>query len=103
MMKWTEFDKRKAEVEVKDGIDMAEAMSAFVNSFSPDIKSFVEEFTREHRTLQQTFTGLCFLWLKELSKMYENGNYDGRNEASCKLANDIVNTLKDDMYNLPLI
>lgn len=92
------MDNGMAEVNIRDGKDMAEAMSAFVNSFSIDEKGFIKEMANKHRTLQQSFTRLCWEWLKTLSAMYEKGNYDLRNEASCKLANKIVKQFKEEGY-----
>ena len=49
-----------------------------------DRNAFVEQMSREHRTLQSEFTSLCLEWLFKCREMYEADNYDGRNEYSCK-------------------
>jgi hypothetical protein len=61
------------------------AVSDFVNNMSNNEQAFVEAFAREHRTLQQSFTGLCLAWLAHLAQLNE-GEYDGRNEASVQRA-----------------
>ena len=63
----------------------ARAVSDFVNNMSNNDQAFVEAFAREHRTLQQNFTGLCLAWLAHLAQLNE-GEYDGRNEASVQRA-----------------
>jgi hypothetical protein len=67
-------------------------MADFVNSFGEiHLRDFIEEMGyRTHRTLQQNFTRLCFMWLDFLAEMGKQGRYDLRNEASCKMARQIV-------------
>ena len=43
----------------------AKTMGDYVNSYSHDSKEFVEAMSRQHRTLQQSFTGVCVAWLKQ--------------------------------------
>lgn len=47
-------------------------------------KAFVEQMSREHRTLQSDFTTLCLEWLLKCREMYEDDNYDGRNKYACQ-------------------
>ncbi len=47
-------------------------------------KAFVEQMSREHRTLQSDFTTLCLEWLLKCREMYEADNYDGRNKYACQ-------------------
>lgn len=63
----------------------ARAVSDFVNNMSHKNSDFVEAMAREHRTLQQSFTGLCLAWLAHLAQLGE-GEFDGRNEASVQRA-----------------
>ena len=44
----------------------------------------------EHRTNQQLLARNIFAILKHWSDDYEKGNYDARNEATVKLANEMV-------------
>ena len=83
--------------------DTVEFVSSFVNGMSrADVPEFVNEMAREHRTLQQGFTGLCLAWLEHLANLPEN-HYDGRNEASVKIAKQIQAAVPDIKYGLPLI
>ena len=78
---------------------VVEAVSDFVNAMSSNTAKFAEEFAKQHRTLQQSFTRLCWVWFVNLSKREQ---FDRRNEASVELAKKIVNQFKDEAY-LPLI
>lgn len=78
------------------------AMDKYVNDFSCTPEEFAEAFGRNHRTLQQTFTGVCLAWLKFLAERKKDGYYDLRNQASVELAAKIVKQFGDEMY-LPLI
>ena len=56
-------------------------------------KEFCEAMSREHRYLQGEFTELCVWWFEKLAEMYEQGNYDDRNEHGCKLGKEITEFL----------
>ena len=47
-------------------------------------KAFCNIMSREHRYLQQLFTQLCIWWLLKCRDMYNEGNYDVRNECGCE-------------------
>lgn len=67
-------------------------VSDFLNNFRHDNKVFCKEMAREHRYLQNEFTGLCIEWLRTCaSKDYY---YDGRNEFSYKVAKDILDKVE---------
>jgi hypothetical protein len=89
---------------IPSGKELAEALTLFVNTFSAREKNleFVKTLTREHRTLQQSVGRLIMGLIKEWSEMYERHEYDGRNEAICKLSYQIRCKFEDDMY-LPFI
>lgn len=59
-----------------------------------DYKAFVEQMSREHRTLQADFTTLCLEWLLKCREMYESENYDGRNEHSCRTGKVLMDYLE---------
>ena len=59
-----------------------------------DYKAFVEQMSREHRTLQSEFTTLCLEWLLKCREMYEAENYDGRNEHSCRTGKMLMDYLE---------
>lgn len=56
-------------------------------------KKFCEAMGREHRYLQYEFTEMCVWWFEKLAEMYEQGNYDGRNEHACELGKKITEFL----------
>lgn len=70
--------------------EMAQQITLYVNnlSFNPD--EFIDEMSRQHRTLQQRYTLLCVAWLKKLADIEY---YDDRNEASVKFAKSIKKEL----------
>lgn len=59
-----------------------------------DYKSFVEQMSREHRTLQADFTTLCLEWLLKCREMYEADRYDGRNEHACRTGKVLMDYLE---------
>lgn len=61
-------------------------------------KTFVEQMSREHRTLQSDFTTLCLEWLCKCREMYEEDNYDGRNEYACKIGKMIMDHIEEGRY-----
>lgn len=69
----------------------------YFNSFSSKEKAFAEVMSREHRTLQQSFTKLCLKWIEHIAVPFKwEGNtatgysVDGRNEASQKTAQKLL-------------
>ena len=63
-----------------------------------DNKEFVEQMSREHRTLQTEFTTLCLEWLMKCREMYEDGRYDGRNEYACKMGKALCDYIESDKF-----
>ena len=59
-----------------------------------DYKSFVEQMSREHRTLQSDFTTLCLEWLLKCRELYETDSYDGRNEHACRTGKMLMDYLE---------
>lgn len=80
--------------------EVASALTTAVNCYFNERK-VAELMTREHRTLQQTFTRVCVEWLLALSKQEY---YDDRNAASVKLAKDLfaLPEVRDIINNLSL-
>ena len=58
-----------------------------------DYKAFVEQMSREHRTLQSDFTTLCLEWLLKCREMYEEERYDGRNKHACQTGKVLMDYL----------
>ena len=57
-------------------------------------KAFVEQMSREHRTLQSEFTTLCLEWFLKCREMYEAENFDGRNEHACRTGKMLMDYLE---------
>ena len=72
--------------------DVAYAMSKFVNTYLSRNAEFIDEMSREHRTLQQGFTRLCVQWLEYLATVE---HYDLRNEASVSLGKEFVEKIEN--------
>lgn len=77
----------------KSAEETAQVMSSFVNNMNCGIDEFVKIMSRDHRTLQQTFTNLCFAWIRECSDKNETGNFDERNEHSVYKCAEIIDTI----------
>lgn len=59
---------------------MSEQIGKHINCFNFDNQKFIEDFSMEHRTLQQQFTSLCFAWINHVGS--PEYRFDGRNEYS---------------------
>ena len=60
--------------------------------FSPEL--FCAEMKKDHRTIQQNFTRLCFEWIKTCSQ--DDYPHDDRNRASHVKCKYIVDTMSKD-------
>ena len=60
-----------------------------------DINEILEAVSRLHRTEKQNLGSLVFALIGEWSRDYESGNYDLRNEATCKMAFNMVQGLPE--------
>jgi hypothetical protein len=72
-----------------DGRAIADKIGDYINSSLQSIKWFVLGMNRQHRTLQQGFTGLCIAWFEHLASL-KDGEFDGRNQASVEFARKLV-------------
>jgi len=74
--------------------DIALAVSALsqIANRNHSGKVFVELMQREHRTLQQSMTGLMLKWFEHLASLNEN-YYDLRNQDSVAVAKVIMKAL----------
>lgn len=73
-------------------IQIAENITDYVNTFSRR-DEFNEAMSRQHRTLQQSFTRLCLRWLEHISK--DEYQTDLRNQGSKDIAKKIVEDFKE--------
>lgn len=77
-------------------------LSEMENSFSKalDEKAWMDEFTKEHSTLQQNEVRLFVKMLEHLSELNE---FDERRKASIRLAKRVIQIMKDEDIALPYI
>ena len=62
-----------------------------------DINEILDAVSRLHRTEHQNLGSLVFALISDWSRDYESGNYDARNEATCKMAFAMVTGLPEDV------
>lgn len=65
-----------------------------VNGAITSKEKVADRMARSHRYLQQELFLLFMEYVKKLSEAYEKGIYDGRNEYSCRKANELMESLK---------
>jgi hypothetical protein len=66
----------------------AEDFTDLINKSDIDPKMFALALARQHRTLQQGAFRVMLACVEEWARAYENGNYDLRNEATCKASHE---------------
>lgn len=79
--------------------ELVNEITNFVNSFTPDESAFIEAMSREHRTLQQSFTRLVLKWLEFVAS--DDYRYDDRNKASHIIANTLIHLFKENRNATP--
>lgn len=96
--KYHDYTRNKLQV---DEVEMVfKTLNSFVNNMSCPMDMLIERMSRAHRTIQQNYTGFALAWLQHLAKLPE-GHYDLRNEASVKLAKEIMEKVEGANYKLP--
>jgi hypothetical protein len=86
---------------------LVEEITDFVNTYSLRGDAFNEAMSREHRTLQQSFTRLCLKWIEYVAS--DEYGFDGRNEASHDICKTMIGFFEVRNHNskpsahLPLI
>lgn len=79
--------------------ELAATVADSINYLSFDATPFCNAMYSQHRTLQQSFTRLCFAWIEFVaSDKYQT---DGRNFASQEKCREIVNAVEHLM--LPMV
>ena len=68
--------------------ELVTKITDFINSYNCDEKGFVEQMSREHRTLQQSFTRLMFKWIEHCAS--NDYHFDGRNEATHRTSKELI-------------
>ena len=71
-----------------------ERASNALGNFGFNPEEFCKEMAKDHRTIQQNFTRLCFEWLKTCAR--EDYRHDERNRASHVKCKAIVDTMSSD-------
>ena len=86
---------------IEAGIKAASTVTNYLNIIGTDERTaaFIGAMQREHRTLQQSFTGLCLAWISHLASQPDYA-FDLRNEASRAVAKKIMAHL--DKYDIIL-
>lgn len=79
--------------------ELANEIGNKLNSMSFSNKVFCEFFSREHRTLQQSFTSLCIDWLKYCAS--DDYPRDERNEAAHIVAKEMLGAFEKEHGVLP--
>lgn len=71
--------------------DTADAVSNCVNSIgSQSERELGKALAKDHRTLQQSKMRMFLAFCEEMAQYAKDGQTDLRNEASCKLAQEII-------------
>ena len=76
----------------KNGEDVANRVSDFVNTFSIDVDGFVDKFLRTHNTLQQSMVSLFFKCIEAMAKVEY---VDPRNAASKQVCQMVLKAYQE--------
>ena len=71
---------------------LAENFGNFVNSYGHDTEAFIEAFSRQHRTLQQSMMRVMLSTIEHVAS--DAYHTDGRNEQSKEIAKTIIKGFK---------
>lgn len=83
-------------VDTNEAVRAAIILEDFVNVYGHRKEAFVDQIVNKcHRSLQQLVFGLFIELVKKWAEMYKAGVYDGRNEATCRTCNDIIETMNE--------
>lgn len=76
----------------ENGKELAGKITDLVNySGGQGQEAFLEQMSREHRTLQQSFTRLCLQWLEQVAERKGPQFVDDRNKDSQRIAELLMN------------
>ena len=81
------------------GVDLAKAFENACNCYGDNdmVKAFVDQIThRTHRTGQQAIMKVVVALIEGWSVSHDNGNYDGRNQATVELCKRLTEYMNDD-------
>ncbi len=74
--------------------EIAKALADSVNNFSFNNDKFADAILQEHRTIQQNIMRGFMTLVEKWAALEETGRFDGRNEATVKMASKIVEATK---------
>ena len=80
------------------GTQVAKDLCSVLNNMTYEedvIESFIEQLSREHRTLQQGFGRMLVAAIVHFDKMHSAGTYDLRNEATCQMCRALRERLEE--------
>jgi hypothetical protein len=77
-----------------DAEKLTNEITNYVNSFTLKSEEFTDAMSREHRTLQQSFTRLCLKWIEHCAS--DEYRYDPRNQASHNISKMIIESFMRD-------
>lgn len=97
-----EFTDNKAEEEAKN---IAMSISDFINKHNrKNHLALGKLLCFDHRTLIQAKWSIFLGYLKQLKENKDNKYFDGRNEAACNVAEEILTKIESCQYDhLPFI
>jgi len=78
------------------GKELADAFSDAVNSSNFKVEEFVEHFSRQHRTLQQSMFGAMLAVVSKVGS--DDYRTDGRNEQSKETAKKLLDGYEEETY-----
>lgn len=93
------YPKQETEQLVQVAFELLDNALNRMGSEEIVLKTFFNELTNTHRTLQQLFWGL----INELIIKYAGTNFDMRNEAAVKMCQDLKQTIEDKEIYLPFV
>ena len=79
------FETMSQETEIQE---LVNEITNFVNSYSVAENQFIEAMSREHRTLQQSFTRLVLRWLEYCAGI--DYRFDDRNKSTHETAKKLI-------------
>jgi len=73
--------------------ELVQDITDYLNTFNSKEKEFCEAMSCEHRTLQQSFTRLCFQWIEHCAS--DEYRIDARNEQSKSISLSVLHCFKE--------
>jgi len=92
--------KGARQIELEEEIqNVIDAIGKLANYFDPPLEEFARRMTMVlHPTLQQNFFRCILRSIEKWADKYKNGNYDLRNEDTCRMCQKMFEALGEDIY-----